>query len=62
MALDKRWIVKEPGNPAMVRNLASELGVDHSLANLLVQRNITNLSQAKSFSVRSWKICTIPSL
>lgn len=49
MALDKKWIVKEPGNPAVVRNLASELGVDPSLANLLVQRNITNLFQAKSF-------------
>lgn len=49
MALDKKWIVKEPGNPAIVRNLASELGVDPSLANLLVQRNITNLFQAKSF-------------
>src|SRR5574344_698074 len=49
MALDKQWIVKEPGNPALVRNLASELGVDQALANLLVQRNVSNFSQAKSF-------------
>ena len=49
MALDKRWIVKEPGNPALVRQLASELGVDQALANLLVQRNIKTFAQAKSF-------------
>ncbi|NLA15971.1 MAG: single-stranded-DNA-specific exonuclease RecJ [Bacteroidales bacterium] len=49
MALDKKWIVKEPGNPALVRSLATELGVDQSLANLLVQRNITNFTLAKSF-------------
>ena len=49
MALDKKWIVKEPGNPALVRQLASDLGVDQALANLLVQRNIKTLSQAKTF-------------
>jgi single-stranded-DNA-specific exonuclease len=49
MALDKKWIVKEPGNPALVRQLASDLGVDQALANLLVQRNIKSLSQAKTF-------------
>ncbi len=49
MALDKKWIVKEPGNPALVRQLASDLGVDQALANLLVQRNIISLSQAKTF-------------
>lgn len=49
MVLDKKWIVKEPGNPALVRQLASELGVDQALANLLVQRNVKTLNQAKSF-------------
>ncbi|MFA7182895.1 MAG: single-stranded-DNA-specific exonuclease RecJ, partial [Bacteroidales bacterium] len=49
MAIDKRWIVKEPGNPALVRQLASDLGVDHSLANLLVQRNIKTFEEAKTF-------------
>ena len=34
MALDKKWIVREPGNPALVRQLSSELGVDQTLANL----------------------------
>ncbi|HQN81390.1 MAG TPA: single-stranded-DNA-specific exonuclease RecJ [Bacteroidales bacterium] len=49
MALEKKWIVKEPGNPALVRQLVAELGVDPALANLLVQRNIKDFAQAKSF-------------
>ncbi len=49
MALDKKWIVREPGNPALVRQLASELGIDQTLANLLVQRSIKSQSEARSF-------------
>ena len=49
MALDKKWIVREPGNPALVRQLSSELGIDQTLANLLVQRNIKSQSEARSF-------------
>ena len=49
MAIDKKWIVKEPGNPALVRQLSSELGIDQTLANLLVQRNIKSQSEAKAF-------------
>ena len=49
MALDKKWVVKEPGNPALVRQLSSELGIDHTLANLLVQRNIKSSAEARSF-------------
>ena len=49
MALDKKWIVKEPGNPALVRQLTSELGVDQTLANLLVQRSIKSQAEARSF-------------
>lgn len=49
MALDKKWIVKEPGNPALVRQLTSELGVDQTLASLLVQRSIKSLAEARSF-------------
>jgi len=47
--LEKKWIVKEPGNPALVRQLAAELGIDQSLANLLVQRGIKTFAEAKSF-------------
>jgi len=49
MALDKKWIVKEPGNPALVRQLTSELGIDQTLANLLVQRSIKSQAEARSF-------------
>ena len=49
LALDKKWILKEQGNPIAVRHLASELGIDQTLSNLLVQRNINTFDQAKSF-------------
>lgn len=49
MALEKKWIVKEQGNPAVVRQLSSELGIDQVLANLLVQRNITTSEKAREF-------------
>jgi len=49
MALEKKWIVKEPGNPALVRQLTAELGIDQTLANLLVQRNIKTKSEARAF-------------
>jgi len=49
MALEKKWIVKEPGNPALVRQLSADLGIDQTLANLLVQRNVKSQSEARSF-------------
>ena len=49
MAIDKKWIVKQPGNPAIVRQLASDLAIDMALSNLLVQRNIKTFAEAKSF-------------
>ncbi len=49
LALEKKWIVKEQGNPIVVRHLASELGIDQTLANLLVQRNVNTFDEAKSF-------------
>lgn len=49
MAVDRKWIVKEPGNPALVRQLSAELGIDHVLANLLIQRNIKSYEQAREF-------------
>lgn len=49
MSIDRKWIVKEPGNPALVRQLATELGADQVLANLLVQRNIKTFQEARDF-------------
>lgn len=47
--VDRKWIVREPGNPAAVRQLSQELGVDPVLANLLVQRGIKTFSAARDF-------------
>ena len=49
MAIEKKWIVKEQGNPALIRALSAELGIDQVLANLLVQRNITTAERAREF-------------
>ena len=49
MSIEKKWIVKEQGNPALVRALSAELGIDQVLANLLVQRNITTAERAREF-------------
>lgn len=49
MTIYKKWIVREQGNPAIVRQLAQELGIDQVLANLLVQRGITSFEQAREF-------------
>jgi single-stranded-DNA-specific exonuclease len=47
--MDKRWVVKEKGDTAVVKQLAGTLGVSDSLANLMVQRNITSSDEAKAF-------------
>jgi single-stranded-DNA-specific exonuclease len=47
--MDKRWVVKEKGDTAVVKQLAGALGVSDSLANLMVQRNITSADEAKAF-------------
>lgn len=47
--MDKRWVVKEKGDAAVVRQLAGELGISEALANLMVQRNITTRQEAVAF-------------
>jgi single-stranded-DNA-specific exonuclease len=47
--MEKRWIVKDKGDTAVVKQLAGTLGVSESLANLMVQRNITSSDEAKAF-------------
>ncbi len=49
MSVERKWIVSEPGNPALVRQLAAEVGIDQVLANLLVQRGIKTFDQAREF-------------
>jgi single-stranded-DNA-specific exonuclease len=47
--MEKRWVIKECGDSIVVRQLAVALGVSESLANLMVQRNITSPGEAKAF-------------
>jgi single-stranded-DNA-specific exonuclease len=47
--MEKRWVIKERGDSAVVKQLAGSLGVSDSLANLMVQRNITSPEEAHAF-------------
>ena len=47
--MEKRWVVKDKGDVAVVKQLAGALGVSESLANLMVQRNITTSKEADAF-------------
>jgi single-stranded-DNA-specific exonuclease len=47
--MEKRWVVREKGETAVVRQLASSLGVSDSLANLMSQRSITTAAEARAF-------------
>jgi len=47
--MDKRWVVKEKGAASVVKQLGTALGVSESLANLMVQRNITSPEEATAF-------------
>ena len=47
--MEKRWVVKEKGDTAVVKQLAGALCVSESLANLMVQRNITSAAEATTF-------------
>jgi single-stranded-DNA-specific exonuclease len=47
--MEKRWVVKEKGDTAVVKQLAGALGVSESLANLMAQRNISSAGEATSF-------------
>ena len=47
--MEKRWVIKERGDSAVIKQLAGSLGVSESLANLMVQRNITSPGEAHAF-------------
>ncbi|NLJ44098.1 MAG: single-stranded-DNA-specific exonuclease RecJ [Bacteroidales bacterium] len=49
MFMEKKWVIKEKGDPAVVKQLAATLGISESLANLMVQRNITTREEAITF-------------
>jgi len=47
--MDKRWVIKEPGDVAIEKALSQELNISRQLARLLVQRGIKTFEEAKSF-------------
>ena len=49
MSKERKWLVKEVGDPEAVARLSAELGIDSVLATLLVQRGIRTFEQARAF-------------
>ena len=47
--MEKKWVIKERGDSGLVKQLAGDLGVSESLANLMVQRKITTPGEARKF-------------
>ncbi len=49
MPIEKKWVIKEQGNPEKVASLTAALGISPVLANLLVQRGIETPQEASRF-------------
>ena len=47
--MDKKWVIKEKSDPAVVKHLSAALSVPDSLANLMAQRGITTAVEASAF-------------
>lgn len=47
--MEKRWVLKENGDPEIVDQLCSQLGIDENLVQLLVQRGVTTFEEARDF-------------
>ena len=47
--MQKKWVIKPTGEPALVKTLARQLNINHILTNLLIQRGITTFEQARYF-------------
>jgi single-stranded-DNA-specific exonuclease len=47
--MQKRWVLKERGDPEIVQHISRELNINTLLASLLVQRGITTFEDSKSF-------------
>ena len=49
MAKEYKWVLKEPADPGKVNRLATEVGIDRVLAELLVKRGVETFEEARSF-------------
>ncbi|MCI1639738.1 MAG: single-stranded-DNA-specific exonuclease RecJ [Bacteroidales bacterium] len=49
MAMERKWVMKDPADVEKVSRLATELGIDSVLAELLLKRGVETFDQARSF-------------
>ncbi len=47
--MQKKWIYKRSPNPLKVQSLANQLNIHHTLAAILIQRDVDNFEKAKTF-------------
>lgn len=47
--MEKRWSIKTQAEAKLIDQLATEVGIDKVLANLLIQRGVTSFESAKNF-------------
>ncbi|MGD0712471.1 MAG: single-stranded-DNA-specific exonuclease RecJ, partial [Bacteroidales bacterium] len=47
--MDKRWVIKEPGDDGIEKSLSKDLNISRQLARLLAQRGIKTFEEAKAF-------------
>ncbi|MBA3900353.1 MAG: single-stranded-DNA-specific exonuclease RecJ [Bacteroidetes bacterium] len=47
--MQKRWVIKEKGEPGLVKQLMDGLNINEKLAQLLLQRDVKSFEDAKSF-------------
>ncbi len=47
--MNRNWVIKATGNEETITSLASELGIERPLAQLLTQRNIHTYKEARDF-------------
>lgn len=48
-ARDSKWVLREPSDSEKVDRLATEVGIDKVLADLLIKRGVETFAQARSF-------------
>ena len=47
--MEKRWVLKQRGDASLVSDIATALGIENALAELLVQRGVSTFDEAKAF-------------
>ncbi len=47
--MDRKWILQASGDPETVKKMAESLNINHFLADILVQRGITDFAAAKAY-------------